>query len=1064
MSDGGTEHQHRRTFFPRNCLFLIICWFLVPGSAQAQGVPPEGKPIQQRPYALWNASDPSPCNWTGISCHNGRVTEVNLTESSISGKIFDGFSELTELSRLDLSKNTICGAIPTGLNQCRPLNLSGLSRLEVLDVTLNRLNGSIQSNFAEFCTNLVVFNISVNRFRGGIRDLFDRCPRLKFLDLSANMFEGDIWQGFSNLQDHGGHFPSNCSLSLLDLSQNNLYGTFPNSIFNCRNLTNLNLWGNEFGRRIPSGIGSLSELEYLFLGKNNFDRLIPEQLLNCSKLASLDISKNNFGPEVQDIFGRFTQVKFLILHSNNYSRGIESSGILKLKNIVRLDLSFNNFSGQLPVEITQMPQLKFLILAYNNFSGVIPTDFGNMTTLQALDLSHNMLSGPIPPSVGKLTSLLWLTLADNSLSGQIPPEIGNCRSLLWLNLANNQLSGEIPLSIAEMGSSPIRLSASSGECLAMRRWLPVDYPPFSFVYTLMNRKNCRRIWDNLLMGHGIIPICLNRSSPSRTLTISGYIQLSGNKFTGEIPVQIGKMTWLSLIHLNHNRLSGRLPAEIGKLRWSCSMCRQTSSREQSPDGRRHKVPAGLGPLPEQLLRRNSSDFERPLGAEHVQRLLQPTPRRSDSHYGAAVHVRRQLLPRRPSHQAAKHEPVFPSNGHQFAAGQRSRRTLATDGGVLDLLLYIRRLLRLGIPVSRLLRRRPPALVRRGPAGRSVSREGSSSSKRRHDVEASSSSSTATSGMSFEAAKVIRLDKAASFTYLDIVAATRGFSDDMVLGRGGFGVVYRGVLPDGRPVAVKKLQRQGLEGEREFQAEMEVLCRGGAGGWPHPNLKLLVYEYMQGGSLEDVIADWARLGWERRLAVAAGVARALVFLHHECFPAVVHRDVKASNVLLDGAGRARVTDFGLARVVRPGDSHVSTVVAGTVGYVAPSTGIRGRPPRRGTCTASALGRRRGVPGGVGAAGKPRRPAGRGGGCSGEVTGMDPGDGSPTEGLWAMGKLLGLGMRCTDESPQARPNMKQVLEDLLDIIHPSPLGKPPEISLAVSGRDGGGRGYDILACTV
>ena len=79
------------------------------------------------------------------------------------------------------------------------------------------------------------------------------------------------------------------------------------------------------------------------------------------------------------------------------------------------------------------------------------------------------------------------------------------------------------------------------------------------------------------------------------------------------------------------------------------------------------------------------------------------------------------------------------------------------------------------------------------------------------------------------------------------------------------------------------------------------------------------------------------GWEGRLAVAAGVARALVFLHHECFPAVVHRDVKASNVLLDGAGRARVTDFGLARVVRPGDSHVSTVVAGTVGYVAPEYG-------------------------------------------------------------------------------------------------------------------------------
>lgn len=1085
----------------------------------------KGNRYNRGPYALWNASDPSPCDWNGITCGNGRVTEINLRESSISGEIFGGFSELTELSRLDLSKNTICGAIPTDLNQCRrlkylnlshniiegPLNLSGLSELEVLDVTLNRLNGSIQSNFAEFCTNLVVFNISINRFGGGIRDLFDRCPRLRFLDLSSNMFVGHIWQGFSNLQEFSvsgnnitgvitaDTFPSNCSLSQLDLSQNNLSGTFPDSISNCRNLTNLNIWGNRFSGMIPPGIGSLQELEYLFLGNNIFDRRIPEQLLNCSKLASLDLSKNNFGPEVQGIFGRFTQVKFLMLQGNNYSQGIESSGILTLKNILRLDLSFNNFSGQLPIEIAQMPQLKFLILAYNNFSGHIPPAFGNITTLQALDLSHNMLSGPIPPSLGNLTSLLWLTLADNSLTGQIPPEIGNCRSLMWLNLANNQLSGEIPLSIAEMGSSPgetfelnrrnSRISASSGECLAMRRWLPAEYPPFSFVHTLMNRKNCRRTWDNLLSGRGIISICLNQSSRSRTLNISGYIQLTGNRLTGEIPVQIGKMTWLSLIHLNRNRFSGRLPDEIGKL--PLVVLNVSTNLLSGP------IPSTVGDLRclQNLdLSLNNFSGELPQALNYLSELnmfnvsfnpflagVIPTTGQLGA-FDDNSFLGNPLIKR--SHTNQSSPPTDPSLQQDEGAAALSRRMVAFwIFFAISVALFFSGFLILAFCVVG--RRRSSNAA---PSDDPFPREGSSSSKRWHGMEASSSSSTATSGASFDAAKVIRLDKAVSFSYLDIVAATRGFSDDMVIGRGGFGVVYRGVLPDGRPVAVKKLQRQGPEGEREFQAEMEVLCRGRAGGWPHPNLvalfgwcllgaqKLLVYEYMQGGSLEDVIADWAQLGWEGRLAVAAGVARALVFLHHECFPAVVHRDVKASNVLLDGAGRARVTDFGLARVVRPGDSHVSTVVAGTVGYVAPEYGhtwhatTKGDVYSFGVLAMELATGRRALDGDDECLVELVRRVSREGRQGAAVVvpvrlpGMEPGDGTPTEGLGAMGKLLGLGLRCTEESPQARPSMKQVLEDLLDIINPSPPGKPPETSLAVSALDGGGRDCDILACTV
>ncbi|KAE9595236.1 hypothetical protein Lal_00009276 [Lupinus albus] len=189
-----------------------------------------------------------------------------------------------------------------------------------------------------------------------------------------------------------------------------------------------------------------------------------------------------------------------------------------------------------------------------------------------------------------------------------------------------------------------------------------------------------------------------------------------------------------------------------------------------------------------------------------------------------------------------------------------------------------------------------------------------------------------------------------FTYEELTQATNGFSAQNMLGEGGFGCVYKGLLVDGREVAVKQLKIGGGQGEREFRAEVEIISRvhhrhlvSLVGYCISKHQRLLVYDYLPNDTLHYHLHGENRpvLDWPTRVKVAAGAARGIAYLHEDCHPRIIHRDIKSSNILLDQNFEARVSDFGLAKLALDTYTHITTRVMGTFGYMAPEYATSGK---------------------------------------------------------------------------------------------------------------------------
>ncbi|KAJ6851684.1 putative serine/threonine-protein kinase isoform X1 [Iris pallida] len=195
-----------------------------------------------------------------------------------------------------------------------------------------------------------------------------------------------------------------------------------------------------------------------------------------------------------------------------------------------------------------------------------------------------------------------------------------------------------------------------------------------------------------------------------------------------------------------------------------------------------------------------------------------------------------------------------------------------------------------------------------------------------------------------------------FSFNELRSATDNFHPSNRIGRGGFGTVYKGILKNGTPIAAKVLSAESRQGVNEFLTEIDVITNV-----KHPNLvellgccvqesnRILVYEFVENNSLERSLlglnSQPAELNWRIRSAICLGAANGLAYLHEEIKPYIVHRDIKASNILLDKSFTPKIGDFGLAKLFPDNITHISTRVAGTPGYLAPEYAMQGQLTRK-----------------------------------------------------------------------------------------------------------------------
>ncbi|PON44376.1 Serine/threonine protein kinase [Parasponia andersonii] len=824
------------------------------------------------------------CNWNGVSCNNeGHVYKLDLSHMNLSGIVSDEIQKLKSLTSLNLCCN--------GFTSSLPKSIANLTTLQSLDVSQNYFIGSFPVGLGRAAAALTYLNASSNDFTGLIPEDLGNATLLETLDLRGSFLQGVIPKSFKNLQ----------KLKFLGLSGNNLTGLIPPELGQLSSLESIILGYNEFEGGIPAAFGNLTSLRYLDLSVGNLGNEIPAELGRLKNLETVFLYKNNFEGRIPPEIGSITPLQLLDLSDNMLSGKIPDE-ITELKNLQLLNLMCNRLSGSVPSRLGSLPKLEVIELWNNSLSGPLPSDLGKNSPLQWLDISSNSFSGQIPATLCDRGNLTKLMLFNNGFSGPIPLGLSTCSSLVRVRMQNNLISGTIPIGFGKLGKLQ-RLELANNSITGL---IPNDISSstsLSFIDLSRNR--------------------LHSSLPSTILSIPSLqtFIVSKNNFEGEIPGQFQDCPSLSVLDLSSNHFSGIIPSSIA----SCEKLVNLNLRNNRLSGEIPKPIAMMSMLAILDLSNNSlsggipQNFGISPALENVNvsynRLEGPVP---------ANGVLRTINPNDLVGNAGLCGGVLLPCSQNSAFASR-RRIWHTKHIIAGWIIGISSVLAVAIALF---------------GARSLYKRWYSNGICFGESFQMGNGEWPWRLMAFQ-----RL----GFTIADILACVK---ESNVIGIGATGTVYKAEIPRSNTVvAVKKLWRSGMNIEtgnsNDLVGEVNLLGRLRHRnivrllGFLHNHSDIMIlYEFMPNGNLGEALhgKQGGRLlvDWVSRYNIALGVAQGLAYLHHDCHPPVIHRDVKSNNILLDANLEARIADFGLARMMLRKNETVS-MVAGSYGYMAPELG-------------------------------------------------------------------------------------------------------------------------------
>ncbi|XP_024190813.1 probable LRR receptor-like serine/threonine-protein kinase At1g06840 [Rosa chinensis] len=695
-------------------------------------------------------------------------------------------------------------------------------------------------------------------------------------------------------------------LLILDFMWNNLSGTIPKEIGNITSLKLLLLNGNKLSGSLPDELGSLENLHRLQVDENHLSGSIPKSFLNLRGLKHLHMNNNSFSGQIPSEISEIPALLHVLLDNNNLS-GYLPPDFSNIPELRILQLDNNNFTGtEIPATYGTLSGLAKLSLRNCSLQGAIP-DLSRIRNLSYLDLSWNHLAGPIP-SHGLSDKMTTIVLSDNHLSGSIPESFSHFPRLQKLSLKNNQLNGSVPAIWRNISfSTRARLSFDLRNN-SLSNILGELHPPANVTLRLEGN-----------------PICKNSSIEN----ISPFCQ---SEASDGIPKDsINSTQQMTCLIQECPDFYEYVPSS--PVPCFCASPIIVEYRLKSPSF------SYFGPYIQQF----EEYITRSLKLEIYQLSI------SSFVWEEGPRLQMQL----------KFFPVFgASHSYVLNASEVLRiRGIFTSWefpqnqffGPYELLDF-----KLLGPYSDMIVKRQKMGLRKGVLAAVII-----------GAIASVGSITATVMLLFtrctrnrytppsrrhSSRKISkRIEGVKAFTFKEMTLATRNFDSATQLGRGGYGKVYKGILSDNTAVAIKRAEAGSLQGEREFLTEIELLSR-----LHHRNLvslvgyceeereQMLVYEFMPNGTLRDWLSDKTKgsLDFSMRLRIALGSAKGILYLHTEANPPIFHRDIKATNILLDSNYVAKVADFGLSRLAPvqndegTGPAYVSTVVKGTPGYLDP----------------------------------------------------------------------------------------------------------------------------------